>query len=123
MPRGDRTGPAGMGPKTGRSAGYCAGYDRPGFANPVSRRGFGIGRGFRGIGPGRGFGRGIGRDLGWSYANYALPPYQNYRPTEKEELDELKAEKEIAEKDINAINEEIKAIEKRIKDLEKPKKR
>jgi len=26
MPRGDRTGPRGMGPMTGRRAGYCADY-------------------------------------------------------------------------------------------------
>ena len=34
MPGGDRTGPRGFGPMTGRRAGYCAGYDRPGFDNP-----------------------------------------------------------------------------------------
>jgi hypothetical protein len=28
---GDGTGPAGMGPMTGRAAGYCAGYLVPGF--------------------------------------------------------------------------------------------
>ncbi len=31
MPRGDRTGPSGMGPMTGRGMGYCAGFDRPGY--------------------------------------------------------------------------------------------
>jgi len=30
MPGGDGTGPAGMGPMTGRAAGYCAGYPVPG---------------------------------------------------------------------------------------------
>lgn len=35
MPRGDGTGPMGMGPMTGRGAGTCAGY------------GCGYGRGFR----------------------------------------------------------------------------
>lgn len=34
MPRGDGTGPAGQGPMTGRAAGYCAGYNSPGYANP-----------------------------------------------------------------------------------------
>ncbi|MBN2030229.1 DUF5320 domain-containing protein [bacterium] len=34
MPRGDGTGPAGMGPMTGRAAGYCAGYPMPGYMNP-----------------------------------------------------------------------------------------
>ncbi|MBA7569646.1 hypothetical protein ES708_11387 [subsurface metagenome] len=35
MPGGDRTGPTGMGPMTGRGVGYCAGYQVPGFANPI----------------------------------------------------------------------------------------
>jgi len=38
MPRGDRTGPAGIGPMTGRAAGYCAGYNTPGFMNPYGGR-------------------------------------------------------------------------------------
>ena len=33
MPRGDRTGPNGQAPLTGRNAGYCAGYSTPGFLN------------------------------------------------------------------------------------------
>lgn len=51
MPGGDRTGPLGMGPMTGRAAGFCAGYPVPGFANPVIGFGFGGrwgGRGGRG---------------------------------------------------------------------------
>lgn len=55
MPRGDRTGPLGMGPKTGRAAGFCAGSDRPGFMNPAGG-GMGFGRGAGG-GGGRGRGR------------------------------------------------------------------
>ena len=39
MPRGDGTGPGGMGPMTGRAAGYCAGYSVPGYMNPVPGRG------------------------------------------------------------------------------------
>jgi len=40
MPFGDGTGPRGMGPMTGRGAGYCAG-----FASPIlGRRWFGFGR-------------------------------------------------------------------------------
>ena len=31
MPRGDGTGPRGLGPMTGRAAGYCAGY-------PINKR-------------------------------------------------------------------------------------
>jgi hypothetical protein len=40
MPRGDRTGPGGMGPMTGRGAGYCAGYDVPGYVNAAPGRVF-----------------------------------------------------------------------------------
>ncbi len=56
MPGGDRTGPLGLGPRTGRGLGYCSGYNRPGFMSRVFGR-FGWGRGGRG----RGFGRGRGR--------------------------------------------------------------
>lgn len=34
MPRGDRTGPLGLGPRTGRGMGYCAGFRIAGFMNP-----------------------------------------------------------------------------------------
>ena len=76
MPRGDGTGPSGMGPMTGRAAGYCAGYPEPGYMNPGPAAGyrtpyplsspaiaprFGRGRGFgRGFGREGGFGRGRG---------------------------------------------------------------
>jgi hypothetical protein len=45
MPGGDRTGPMGMGSKTGRGAGYCTGYARPRCANFLSGRSMGVGRG------------------------------------------------------------------------------
>ena len=76
MPAGDRTGPAGYGPMTGRGAGFCAGYPAPGFVN----------RGWRG--GVRGFGRGGGgggwrhrhryhatRFPGWHHPWMADPPY------------------------------------------------
>ena len=58
MPRGDRSGPMGMGPGTGRAAGNCAGYPVAGYANPLP------GRGTYGGGGGRG---GRGR-RNWYYA-------------------------------------------------------
>ena len=69
MPRGDKTGPLGAGPMTGRAAGYCAGYAVPGYMNP--RRGYG--RGF-----GRGWGRGFGR--GWCRGLYVYPPSAIVQP-------------------------------------------
>jgi len=47
MPGGDGTGPLGRGPRTGRGLGFCAGFDKPGYANSESDygRGWGHGRG------------------------------------------------------------------------------
>ena len=94
MPRGDITGPAGMGPLTGRRAGYCAGFGAPGYVNPVYGRGFGMGFGrgwgFRAGGFGMGFGRGRGFRAGgfgrgWTNRFYGggLPgraPFGAYEP-------------------------------------------
>jgi len=55
MPRGDRTGPQGEGPMTGKQLGYGAGYNSPGYTKGSGR---GAGLGF--FGRGRGFfGRGF----------------------------------------------------------------
>jgi len=59
MPRGDKTGPQGLGSKTGREAGYCAGFPVPGYMNPTYLYGRGLGR-RRGKPFGRGWGRGFG---------------------------------------------------------------
>ena len=45
MPGGDGTGPVGAGPMTGRGAGFCNGFYRPGSF----RSGAGMGRGRRNI--------------------------------------------------------------------------
>ena len=81
MPLGDRTGPWGLGPRTGRGLGYCSGYPVPGFMNPGP--GFGFGRGFglgRGFGRGFGFGRGRGWGRGWfgRFWGYPYPPAMSY---------------------------------------------
>ena len=58
MPGGDRTGPIGMGPRTGWGTGFCSGLNMPGDANPAAGRAFGYGRRFepdRGRGGGRGY--------------------------------------------------------------------
>jgi len=64
MPFGDRTGPRGMGPMTGRGGGYCAGFNRPGFINWLPGR--------------RWFGFGWRRDYEYPYAYRAQVPYQGY---------------------------------------------
>ncbi len=85
MPGGDRTGPMGLGPMTGRAAGICAGYPTPGFANPIP--GFGRGRGFypyaqpnayQGYGyayPGSGY---YGQPYPTPYAGIPYAPYAPY---------------------------------------------
>ncbi|MBN2563282.1 MAG: DUF5320 domain-containing protein [Phycisphaerae bacterium] len=35
MPAGDGTGPVGLGPMTGRGAGYCVGFPFPGYMNAM----------------------------------------------------------------------------------------
>jgi hypothetical protein len=70
MPFGDGTGPQGMGPMTGRGAGYCAGSGRPGFASPS------FGRGWFGLS--RGLGRGIGRGRGRGLARRSFTPFVPY---------------------------------------------
>ena len=103
MPGGDRTGPAGQGPMTGRRAGFCAGYPMPG-----RDRGRGFGHGW---GKGRGRGRGFGRAHGWGAypGTYGYP----YVPelTAKEEADMLKEE-------TRALQDEIRAMQARIQELE-----
>jgi len=73
MPRGDGTGPQGLGPMTGGGLGYCAGYNVPGFANPV-RQGLG-----RGMAWGRGGGRGQGLAFRRGRGGFA-PPYAGFVP-------------------------------------------
>lgn len=71
MPGGDRSGPWGQGPRTGRSLGHCSGSERPGYASPrgpVGGYGGGVGRGYgRGWGRGRGFGFGRGSGGRWRW--------------------------------------------------------
>ncbi|MFC1639195.1 DUF5320 domain-containing protein [Gemmatimonadota bacterium] len=42
MPRGDRKGPTGDGPRTGRGVGNCTGNEEPGNNTPGLGRGFGM---------------------------------------------------------------------------------
>jgi len=117
MPRGDGTGPAGMGPMTGRAAGFCAGYPVPGYMNPVGGRGFwGRGRGF-----GRGFGRarvGVGYPAwGGAVASPNMPYPAPFAPTvtPEQELDGLKQQAELLQNSLSQINERIEQLEKESK--------
>jgi len=51
MPRGDGTGPAGMGPMPGRAACVCVGFPVPGYMTPVMGRAGCYGSGVSAIRP------------------------------------------------------------------------
>ncbi|HDP97705.1 MAG TPA: hypothetical protein ENN22_00770 [bacterium] len=114
MPGGDRTGPLGMGPRTGRAAGFCVGSNVPGYANPVGGRGF-----FR-------FGMGaMGRGRGWRHwyhatglpfwarsTSAAFPGLQAQHPGSVSPEQELEMLKNQADNLKNALDEVNRRIEK-----------
>ena len=123
MPGGDATGPAGAGPRTGRRAGYCSGYNAPGFMNTGFGRGRGFGPGFR-RGFGRCFGRGFGRCFGWGFQQ-AEPFYPAYpeqgspQPTKEQEKQMLEQEANNIEEEEKALKQEKEELNKRLRELEK----
>lgn len=122
MPRGDRTGPMGFGPMTGRAMGYCAGYSVPGYASPIGV-GYGFGRGF---GMGRGYG-GRGGGFGFRHRYYAtgLPYWARSRPGW--EYPPVPYSPEVypyggvlnPEQEMDALKEQSKDIKNILKDIEK----
>ena len=121
MPRGDGTGPAGMGPMTGRAAGFCAGYPVPGYMNNVGGRGYwGRGRGFGGQGGGWGwrnqyYATGLpGRaraGYGWPVGDSA--PYGTPMPTvtPQQELAGLKEQSQFLQNTLDEINSRLEKLE------------
>ncbi len=112
---------------TGRAAGYCAGYDLPGYANPIPGRGFGMGWG-RGGGWGGGWGRGrrwphwyyAAGWPGWPTFGYApawgappAAPYGPYAapPTPERETDYLRTQAEWLKEQLDAISQRIAELE------------
>jgi hypothetical protein len=121
VPGGDRTGPRGLGSRTGRSMGYCAGYDTPGYTRGP---GMGLGRGW-GRSRGIGYGRGLGYGRGWGYRTPIYGPIYHTYPTEimprftpENQLAMLKQEKEYLESQVDGIHNAIADISKKIEELE-----
>ena len=119
MPRGDRTGPSGYGPMTGRAAGFCAGYSTPGYAN------FDAGGGFPGPGQAAGFGGGRGGGRGYRNRYYATglygwqrdmafqapPPYAAPQISPQDEVQALREQLKYMEDSIKATQQRISEIE------------
>lgn len=114
MPGGDGTGPMGMGPMTGRGAGYCAGFAAPGFVTRMFGGGF--------------FGRGRGGGRGWRNMFYAtgLPGWARAGMgvagaataagalrgmTREQELDVLKQQADQAASMLTSIRQRISELE------------
>ncbi len=101
MPRGDGTGPMGMGPMTGRGAGYCAG---------------GIGPGYAGYGRGGGFGRGFRRMFyttgqpGWT--RFGNPYFADPSAAAYDDKEILKRQADVLQNQLEQINKRLSNIEK-----------
>ncbi len=116
MPGGDRTGPLGYGPMTGRGADYRA----PGYVHPGYGRGSGFGCGGRRSGGVRGwwhtyFATGL---PGWARGYGANPPQPGnagpgYRGeyTPEQEMNALKAQSDFFQKQIEMLNQRIRELE------------
>jgi hypothetical protein len=99
---------------SGRAAGFCAGFQMPGFMNPVGGRG--------GFGMGRGGGRGRGGGFGWRNQFYAtgLPgwarsgygyPFPAAAPNTEQELAGLKQQAEYIQNTLSSVNSRIQQLE------------
>ena len=106
----------GEGPLTGRRAGFCAGYNLPGYLNQWG--GWGRGYGFFGRGRGGGWGRGFRwRHMyyatglpGWQRGGAYLPPPFEAEPT-KSDLDILREEAKHLEGALKQIQKRISKLE------------
>jgi len=104
MPRGDGTGPAGMGPMTGRGAGFCAGFAAPGYANPIGCGfGFGRGRGFRRMFYATGLPR---------WARFDVPNTSGaYFASEADEKELLKRQAKLLENQLDDVKKRLEELE------------
>jgi hypothetical protein len=118
MPGGDRTGPAGMGPMTGRATGFCGGYPAPGYMNPAFGRGY-----WGGARGGRGhrhwfYATGL---TGWQRAGgypaygtpYGVPPAAPFAAamTSEQEAKILKGQAEYLEDALDGIRKRLDELE------------
>ena len=117
MPGGDRTGPTGHGPLTGRGAGYCGGRDAPDSWEAPRGRGFLSDRGGRrrrgrGMGSGGGWGRGAGRGPGFGRGRRGGGGGGDpeLAPEAEGDAEQLRAES-------RRLRAQMKSVEKRLEEL------
>lgn len=116
MPGGNRTGPMGMGPRTGRGAGYCSGFGAPGSANMTSGRGGGIG-----FGRGRGFSGG-GRGLRNRFYATGTPGWMRYNADFGQPIGfgmpDPETEKQALKRQADALKAQMEHIHSRLEELD-----
>lgn len=114
MPGGDRTGPQGFGSMTGRGAGFCAGYNMPGYMNRFGGGGFNRRGGGRG---GRGF-RNVYYATGMpGWMRYGQPGYnpqavQGFQYSREDEAGFLNDQAEYLKNALEDVNKRLNALEK-----------
>lgn len=137
MPSGDRTGPMGQGPRTGRARGFCSGFDTPGYEDGLYRnRGWGAcrdqiaisgrriavarGTGFgRRAGTGRGAGvvQGYSADRLYSFGLLISELIQNIPWQDilhkRDEMKELKTEAQRLKRSNEELEEKLRKLEER----------
>ncbi len=136
MPGGDRTGPLGQGPRTGRARGYCVGADVPGSADTTIGwgRGGGQGRGRTGGGGGRsrvvdartatawgrGGGGGVGGGRGWRHWFHAtgLPGWLRAGAGPSGQTNVVAA-REILRERASALRSELDELQRRLSELDR----
>jgi hypothetical protein len=119
MPGGDRTGPVGRGPVTGRGAGFCAGYGMPGFSNLGHGTDAAVYRGRDGRGRGRRnrfFATGV---PGWQYFSGNTIPgemsFSTQSETPQNELDVLKGQARYLQNGLKELQARMEALSSRSK--------
>jgi hypothetical protein len=97
-----------MGPRTGRAAGYCSGFDAPGFMNGAPQGGGGRGLGFGG-------GRG-GGGRGWRNRFYATgqPGWMRGDHGAETDAPEPTQDTPFLARQLEALKAQMSAIEERL---------
>lgn len=118
MPRGDRTGPWGFGPMTGRGAGFCGGFPVPGYLNPgfvgpkAAWGWWGRGRGWRH----RFWATGI---PGWAWwGGMAQAPWMAGPYRFQSAGSEKQAEKQFLQDQASFLEKQLEELKKRLAELE-----
>jgi hypothetical protein len=89
----------GMGPMTGRAAGFCAGFNMPGYMNQIPGGGFGRGFGWRN----RYYATGM---TGWQRAAGAVP-----QMSREQEIEVLKNQANSLQDALNAVRKQLQELE------------